>query len=116
ILREAEAMDKNMGEAKHSLDGGLKQLTELLKTIENLEIDQVTDETLNKTKTQMGALRWAIDRTLAQKVRELEAASEMQTLQMKIFEKDIEEIESEKHILEDIVQNLPQGCYNRVDL
>ncbi|XP_038637731.1 laminin subunit gamma-3-like [Scyliorhinus canicula] len=116
ILRETEAMDKNMEEAKHSLDGGLKLLTELLKTIEHLEIDQVTDETLNKTKTQMGALRWAIDRTLARKVRELEAASEMQTLKMKIFEKDIEEIESEKHILEDIVQNLPQGCYNRVGL
>ncbi|XP_041048727.1 laminin subunit gamma-3 [Carcharodon carcharias] len=114
VLRETEVMDKKIEEAKNSLDGDLKQLTELLKTIENLQIEQVTEATLNKTETQMGALRWAIDRKLAQKVRELEAASEMQILKMKIFEKDIKEIETEKHNLEDIVQNLPQGCYNRV--
>ncbi|XP_078083670.1 laminin subunit gamma-3-like [Mustelus asterias] len=116
LLRETTAMDKDMEEAKDSLDGELKQLMQLLRTVESLEIDQVTEETLNKTQTQMGALRWTIDRKLAQKVRELEAASEMQILKMKTFEKDIEEIETEKHNLEDIVQNLPQGCYNRVGL
>ncbi|XP_067868245.1 laminin subunit gamma-3-like [Heterodontus francisci] len=116
VLRETEVMGKSMKKAKHSLDHDLKQLTDLLKTIESLHIDQTTEEMLNQTKAQMGALRWTIDRKLTQKLRELEAASEMQILKMNVFEKDIEEIEADKHNLQDIVQNLPQGCYNRVGL
>ncbi|XP_048469600.1 laminin subunit gamma-3-like [Rhincodon typus] len=116
VLHETEAMGKKVKKAKQSLDRDLKQLTELLKTVESLQVDRVTEEMLNKTEVEMGALRWVIDQKLDQKLRELEAASDLQILKMKTIEKDMEDIEAEKLSLEDIVQNLPQGCYNRVAL
>ncbi|XP_043576490.1 laminin subunit gamma-3-like [Chiloscyllium plagiosum] len=114
VLHETLAMGKEVKKAKQSLDRDLKQLTELLKTVESLQVDQVTEEMLNVTEAEMGALRWVIDQTLDQKLRELEAASDLQILKMKTIEKDMEDIEAEKLSLEDIVENLPHGCYNRV--
>uniref|UniRef100_UPI00398E7DE0 laminin subunit gamma-3-like n=1 Tax=Pristiophorus japonicus TaxID=55135 RepID=UPI00398E7DE0 len=114
VLGETETTEKSMKKAKHSLDRDVKRLAELLKQIESLQVGQATEEMLNKTESQMGSLRWAIDRKLTRKVRELEAASEMQILKMRAFEKDIEEIQADKLNLEDIVQNLPQGCYSGV--
>lgn len=69
---------------------------------------------MNKTENQIGALRLAINQKLTRKVQKLEGASGMQTLRMKVFEQDIAEIEADKKNLEDIVQNLPQGCYAKV--
>ncbi|XP_062929717.1 laminin subunit gamma-1-like [Mobula hypostoma] len=116
VFGETEALRKNMKQAKHSLDRDMKQLTELLRKIDILQVGRITDETLNKTRNQIGALRLAIDQKLMQKVRELEAASEMQLLKMKVFEKDIAEIQADKYNLEDIVQNLPHGCYDKMGL
>ncbi|XP_051893430.1 LOW QUALITY PROTEIN: laminin subunit gamma-3-like [Pristis pectinata] len=116
VLGETEVLSKSMKQAKHSLDRDVKQLTELLRKIDILQIGRITEETLNKTQNQIGALRFTINQKLTRKVRELEAASEMQILKMKVFEKDIAEIQADKHNLEDIVQNLPQGCYDKAGL
>ncbi|XP_069774751.1 laminin subunit gamma-3-like isoform X2 [Narcine bancroftii] len=115
-LGETELLKKNMKQAKLSLNHGVKQLTKLLRKMENLRIGRITEEILTETENQIGALRTAIDQKLMRKVRELEAASEMQILKMKVFENDIAEIQADKFNLEDIIQNLPQGCYNNIGL
>ncbi|XP_032905150.1 laminin subunit gamma-3 isoform X1 [Amblyraja radiata] len=114
VLSEMEVLRKSTKQAKHSLDRDVKQLKELLKKIESLQIGRITEESLNKTENQIGTLRLAINQKLTRKVQKLEAASGMQTLRMKVFEQDIVEIEADKQNLEDIVQNLPQGCYAKV--
>uniref|UniRef100_A0A4W3K4A5 Laminin EGF-like domain-containing protein n=1 Tax=Callorhinchus milii TaxID=7868 RepID=A0A4W3K4A5_CALMI len=107
-----QTMGKNIKKAKHSLGRDVKKLTELLKTIEGLELNPATDEVLNETETRVSLLSSQINSRLTQKVRTLEAAAEMQILRMKAFEKDIAEIVAEKHSLEDIARTLPRGCFN----
>ncbi|KAK6480997.1 laminin subunit gamma-3-like [Huso huso] len=120
-MREMEEIVGNMGDvredmktAKRSLESYALVLKDLLAKLETSQVNERFESLLNETETQMRILQLGVQSEgLVLRIQTLQEAARQQESQMKEMEKDIAEILEEKINLEDIVQNFPEGCFNR---
>ncbi|XP_058842866.1 laminin subunit gamma-3-like [Acipenser ruthenus] len=120
-LREMEEIAGNMGDvredmktAKLSLESYALVLKDLLAKLETSQVNERFESLLNETETQLRILQLGVQSEgLGLRIQTLQEAARQQESQMKEMEKDIAEILEEKINLEDIVQNFPEGCFNR---
>ncbi|KAK6470867.1 laminin subunit gamma-3-like [Huso huso] len=120
-LREMEEIAGNMGDvredmktAKRSLESYALVLKDLLAKLEISQVNERFESLLNETETHLRILQLGVQSEgLGLRIQTLQEAARQQESQMKEMEKDIAEILEEKINLEDIVQNFPEGCFNR---
>ncbi|KAK1155914.1 laminin subunit gamma-3-like [Acipenser oxyrinchus oxyrinchus] len=120
-MREMKEIAGNMGDvredmktAKRSLESYALVLKDLLAKLETSQVNERFESILNETETQLRILRLGVQSEgLGLRIQTLQEAARQQESQMKEMEKDIAEILEEKINLEDIVQNFPEGCFNR---
>ncbi|MGH0132626.1 UNVERIFIED_CONTAM: hypothetical protein FKN15_040777 [Acipenser sinensis] len=120
-MREMEEIAGNMGDvredmktAKRSLESYALVLKDLLAKLETSQVNERFESLLNETETQLRILQLGVQSEgLGLRIQTLQEAVRQQESQMKEMEKDIAEILEEKINLEDIVQNFPEGCFNR---
>lgn len=120
-MRKIEEIAGNMGDvredmktAKRSLESYALVLKDLLAKLETSQVNERFESLLNETETQLRILQLGVQSEgLVLRIQTLQEAARQQESQMKEMEKDIAEILEEKINLEDIVQNFPEGCFNR---
>ncbi|MGH0138752.1 UNVERIFIED_CONTAM: hypothetical protein FKN15_019312 [Acipenser sinensis] len=120
-MREMEEIAGSMGDvredmktAKRSLESYALVLKDLLAKLETSQVNERFESLLNETETQLRILQLGVQSEgLVLRIQTLQEAARQQESQMKEMEKDIAEILEEKINLEDIVQNFPEGCFNR---
>ncbi|MGH0165363.1 UNVERIFIED_CONTAM: hypothetical protein FKN15_053664 [Acipenser sinensis] len=120
-MREMEEIAGNMGDvredmktAKRSLESYALVLKDLLAKLETSQVNERFESLLNETETQLRILQLGVQSEgLGLRIQTLQEAARQQESQMKEMEKDIAEILEEKINLEDVVQNFPEGCFNR---
>uniref|UniRef100_H3BA71 Laminin subunit gamma 3 n=1 Tax=Latimeria chalumnae TaxID=7897 RepID=H3BA71_LATCH len=110
---DIDKMDKKIRKARISLESDVKKLSKLLKRL--AQLNGGAESALNETEAQLEVLRQNLHKaSLEKKMRALQEAAEQQQSKMREFAKEIAEIEVDKHNLEDVIQSLPQGCFNRL--
>ncbi|XP_038601857.1 laminin subunit gamma-3 [Tachyglossus aculeatus] len=105
-------LEKNVREARSSLEMDVKALSDLLGRLRKLRTSTAPVVSLNETRRQLERVkqRLAEPGPLAGKLSLLQREAEEQQLQIQDLERDIEEIRADRRNLEDILRSLPEGC------
>ncbi|XP_074067004.1 laminin subunit gamma-3 isoform X1 [Macrotis lagotis] len=105
-------VERNIREARISLEMDIKILSVLLTRLGKLDTHQALTSALNETEEKLEPLRQRLDGqgSLQGKLSLLQQEAEQQELQIQDIESDLKEIQADKRNLEDILRSLPEGC------
>ncbi|XP_015264966.1 PREDICTED: laminin subunit gamma-3 [Gekko japonicus] len=109
---EMNDLDQSLREAQSSLERDIATLNNLLLNLGSLDPTSQTEAALNASEFQLERLRLHLagPGALGQKLRALQQEAEQQQQRIEAFEKDLEEIQSDRYNLEAILQSFPEGC------
>ncbi|XP_060107379.1 laminin subunit gamma-3 [Heteronotia binoei] len=113
VGREVNDLDQSLREAQSSLERDIATLNSLLLSLGSLDPTYQSEAVLNASELQLERLRLHLAEpgALGQKLRALQQEAEQQQQRIEAFEKDLEEIQSDRYNLEAILQSLPEeGC------
>ncbi|KAL7980882.1 hypothetical protein Chor_002036 [Crotalus horridus] len=109
VLVEMTGLGQDLRQAQRSLEVDIKALKHLLSKLGNLD-QSVAVLHANQVQLANLRLRLAGPSALNQTLGILEQEAEQQRASLEAFERDLEEIQSDKQNLEAILQSLPSGC------
>ncbi|XP_039201102.1 laminin subunit gamma-3 isoform X1 [Crotalus tigris] len=109
VVVEMTGLGQDLRQAQRSLEVDIKALKHLLSKLGNLDHSVAV---LHASQVQLANLRLRLagPGTLNQTLGILEQEAEQQRASLEAFERDLEEIQSDKQNLEAILQSLPSGC------
>nr|XP_056716167.1 laminin subunit gamma-3 [Euleptes europaea] len=109
---EMSDLEKSLREAQTSLERDVATLNDLLLSLDSLDPTSQKKEALNASEFQLERLRLRLagPGALGQKLSTLQQEAEQQQQRIEAFERDLEEIQSDRLNLEAILQSLPEEC------
>ncbi|XP_061460229.1 laminin subunit gamma-3 [Rhineura floridana] len=115
VAAEMSDLDRSLRDAQRSLETDIATLNSLLSGLGDLDHAALSEAALNASQAQLQRLqlRLAEPGNLGQALSTLWLEAEAQRAQIEAFERDLEEIQSDKRNLESILRSLPSGCSSR---